>query len=701
MASSQKRDASWAYGTAMSHGGSMVNLVDENDDMDENDTEEANDISMGPPSKSHRKSSTSDIGSSTARTVKGPLNLYIPQKPNEKKRKGEAIDLNSAKKIRRERAIAAFARWIYDVVLPFNSVNYTDNFGEFIKAVGQYGQGMKRPTYHEVKVPYLKKELEETNKIIEEHKVQWQRYGCSIMMDKWIAKNGKMMINVLVNSLNGSVFLESYDASVSSTDSTKMFNLFEKTILKIGKDNVIQVVTDNTSENVKVGHMLKGVFPHIFWTPCVAQCINMMFGDIFKEAPYSTVFAKAVRIHSYISQRPLLLNMMRRYTNQRNLMKPAKTRFTTTFLTLRSFYLQKNNLRTLFMSTEWKESRFAKEVLGQEVATFVISPLFWNDIVQALKVCGPLITVLRLVDGEEGSPMGYIYEAMDRAKEAIEKSFNGEVRKYEKVFEIIDTRWTDHLDKPLHAAGHLLNPGLFYTKNERKTLNKQVWAGYHACVERLVPDVDLQDKIGEELGVYMKADRTFGYDMAIRARTRISPVEWWMLFGHRVPNLQEFAIRVQISTCSSFRCERNWSVYEHINTKKRNKLELKRLNDLVFVKYNRTLIRRYKAHNTIDPIMLDNIDEANKWLIEVPHNHENVIYEGEDLTQGHVAMASGVEENIYGFRGSTSRSKERVATSSSGTLASEVEENIYDEEDDDQYSEDVLTLQEFAIVEEE
>ena len=130
--------------------------------------------------------------------------------------------------------------------------------------------------------------MEKTNKIVEEHKVQWKTYGCSIMMDKWTTRNGKMVINVLVNSPSGSVFLESYDASNSSTDSNKMFNLFEKTLMKVRQENVVQVAIDNASENKKVGNMLKGMSPHIFWTPCVAHCINLMFGDIFKQAPYST-----------------------------------------------------------------------------------------------------------------------------------------------------------------------------------------------------------------------------------------------------------------------------------------------------------------------------------------------------------------------------------------------------------------------------
>ena len=94
------------------------------------------------------------------------------------------------------------------------------------------------------------------------------------MMDKWTARNGKMVINVLVNSQRVSVFLESYDASDSSTDSNKMFNLFEKTLMKVGQKNVVQVATDNASENKKVGNMLKGMSPHILWTPCATHCTN-------------------------------------------------------------------------------------------------------------------------------------------------------------------------------------------------------------------------------------------------------------------------------------------------------------------------------------------------------------------------------------------------------------------------------------------
>ena len=44
---------------------------------------------------------------------------------------------------------------------------------------------------------------------------------------------------------------------------------------------------------------------------------------------------------------------------------------------------------------------------------------FWNNVAYVLKLTAPLVRVLRLVDSEKKSAIGYIYEAVDRAKEAI------------------------------------------------------------------------------------------------------------------------------------------------------------------------------------------------------------------------------------------------------------------------------------------
>ncbi|KAH0673922.1 hypothetical protein KY284_025009 [Solanum tuberosum] len=137
-----------------------------------------------------------------------------------------------------------------------------------------------------------------------------------------------------------------------------------------------------------------------------------------------------------------------------------------------------------------------------------------------------------------------------------------------------------------------------------------------------------------------------------------------------------------------------------IHTKKRNRLELKRLNDLG----SSNIIEHWCVvtnRNTIDPILLDSIDEANEWLTIAPQNHEDEkVYEGESLTYGDVAMASGVEENIYGFRRSTLRGKERGARGSSSSR-NLVDESSDDEEDDDQVETLLMALEEFEDLVEE
>ncbi|XP_015162172.1 uncharacterized protein [Solanum tuberosum] len=308
--------------------------------------------------------------------------------------------------------------------------------------------------------------------------------------------------------------------------------------------------------------------------------------------------------------------------------------------------------------------------------------------------------------------MGYIYEAMDRAKETIERGFRGIKKQYEKVFEIIDARWSDQLHRPLHAAGHVLNPGLYYKAQEEGTLLQSLWTEYYACVEKMIPDTAIQDLLVAELPRYKMADGLFGCGPAKRARDTRSPVEWWSLFGSETPNLQKFAMKVLSLTCSSSGCERNWSVFEHIHSKKRNRLALSRLNDLVYIKYNRTLKRRYDARDLIDPIRLDNIDDSNEWLVGCPEDQEDeLVYEDDDLTWGSVAMAIGADESIYHLRGLSSRSRaldkgkgvETTSTSSTSSRTRTLIDEDYEEEEDEEQYNDVedVDLQELDSFEEE
>lgn len=133
-----------------------------------------------------------------------------------------------------------------------------------------------------------------------------------------------------------------------------------------------------------------------------------------------------------------------------------------------------------------------------------------------------VIKVLGMVDGDTKPAMVYIYAAMDRDKEAIARSFKMKQEKYENVFEIIDRRWNCQLHQPLHAAGYFLNPAIHYA-NPEDVCCEEVETGLYNCINRLVPDGEIQDKVMLELDLFKKAVGLFGHNMAIRQREMKAP----------------------------------------------------------------------------------------------------------------------------------------------------------------------------------
>ena len=145
-----------------------------------------------------------------------------------------------------------------------------------------------------------------------------------------------------------------------------------------------------------------------------------------------------------------------------------------------------------------------KRAEGENIANIVLMPSFWNTIVFCLKVSSPLVRVLRLVDGEKKTPMGYIYEAMNRANDTIVRSFNGNGEKYKQIFKIIDKRWKIQFHQPLHTAWYFLNPKFFYDKPEIEH-DVKIMSDLYKCILRLTRYPAKQEKVVAEVSLYTNA----------------------------------------------------------------------------------------------------------------------------------------------------------------------------------------------------
>ena len=74
----------------------------------------------------------------------------------------------------------------------------------------------------------------------------------------------------------------------------------------------------------------------------------------------------------------------------------------------------------------------------------------------------------------------------------------------------------------MHAAGHYLNPEFFYS-NPAILDDQEVVSDFDQCLQRLVPDEQMQDKISDELPYYKRTEETFGIPIAIRQRGKKAP----------------------------------------------------------------------------------------------------------------------------------------------------------------------------------
>ena len=148
---------------------------------------------------------------------------------------------------------------------------------------------------------------------------------------------------------------------------------------------------------------------------------------------------------------------MRKCTDGRELVRPTITRFATNFLTLQSLIQQKANLRKMFSCDEWNASQWSMKAERKDVVDKIYEKTFWKKAEEIVLFSEPLVKVLRMVDGDKPA-MGFIYEAIDQAKEAIKETYEGKRQKYMPLWRIIDERWNRQLHRPLHAAGYYLNP---------------------------------------------------------------------------------------------------------------------------------------------------------------------------------------------------------------------------------------------------
>ena len=82
-------------------------------------------------------------------------------------------------------------------------------------------------------------------------------------------------------------------------------------------------------------------------------------------------------------------------------------------------------------------------------------------------------------------------------------------------------------------------------------------------------NIAAQVKAIQQHAVYRAGQSLFAREMATASAKVMSAHRWWLAFGAHVLELQKVTVRVLAEVSSSVACEKNWSTFDFIHTKKR------------------------------------------------------------------------------------------------------------------------------------
>lgn len=152
------------------------------------------------------------------------------------------------------------------------------------------------------------------------------------------------------------------------------------------------------------------------------------------------------------------------------------------------------------------------------------------------------------------------------------------------------------LDSPLHGASYCLDPE-FMSDGGLALTNKK-----DACVvdlmtvmDKLISSDDDRAAARDSYASFRAKEGLFGSTAAKSDASRWPAHQWWEVYGVGHPQLQQLAMRVLSQVTSACACERNWSTYDFIHNKKRNRLAPRRARDLVFAFTNMRLVEKMQS----------------------------------------------------------------------------------------------------------
>ncbi|KAE8704288.1 hypothetical protein F3Y22_tig00110458pilonHSYRG00438 [Hibiscus syriacus] len=202
-------------------------------------------------------------------------------------------------------------------------------------------------------------------------------------------------------------------------------------------------------------------------------------------------------------------------------------------------------LSTTIALNSWRYWEKQGDEHTRTIAQLVVDTIrdddFWNEVENILKITKPIFLMVKFCDGE-GPKMGKIYEKMD--------NMIGEIK---------------------------------------DVMKESVMEAF----SRIAENRDEERMLREQFAMFHMKKGLYSLHATQLDTITMEAIDWWSTYGAETPKLAEVAKKILSQPISSSSAERNWSTYSYIHSVKRNRLNYKRADKLVYVHFNIRLSLRF------------------------------------------------------------------------------------------------------------
>ncbi|GJR32064.1 hAT dimerization domain, ribonuclease H-like domain protein [Tanacetum coccineum] len=156
------------------------------------------------------------------------------------------------------------------------------------------------------------------------------------------------IINFMATSENGPMFIKAINCMGEFKSKEFIANLMKEVIYETGHQNVVQIITNNAANCKGAGEIIEGLYPEIYWTPCVVHTLalkNICAAkntesnfEVYDECHWITeVYGDAMHVKNFIMNHTMRLSMYNKFSSLK-LLSVADTRFASTIVMLKRFY---------------------------------------------------------------------------------------------------------------------------------------------------------------------------------------------------------------------------------------------------------------------------------------------------------------------------------------------------------------------------